>query len=178
MAPPAPTAIPAEAPGPLPALATWTPVAGDAAAADGFITAARRLEDGHRYDEALRAYRQAMVADPNRASPHSASAYIYLKQGRSQEAYLETLEALAREPDMPTHWMRLGDVYAAMDDGERALASYERALSFNPLSSPVLLRKGDLLWKLGREDEARSAWRPACDGGTQAACRRMEEGLP
>ena len=176
---PAPAAIPGPAvdPGLLPTLAVWTPVAVDASAADGFITAARRLQDGHRYDEALRAYRQAMAADPNRASPHSASAYIYLKLGRHQDAYLETLEALAREPDMPTHWMRLGDVYAAMDDAERALAAYERALSFTPSSSPVLLRKGDLLWKVGREQEARSAWQAACDGGTQAACRRVAEGL-
>jgi tetratricopeptide (TPR) repeat protein len=170
----------AVAPGPageLPVPVPWTPADGDAAAAEEFITQARQLQESDRYDEALRVFRQVMAADPNRATPYSASAYIYLKQGRVQEALASTLEALSREPEMPTHWMRLGDVYAAANDPARALAAYDRALSFNATSSPVLLRKGDLLWKMGREEEARAAWRPACDGGTQAACRRIEGGI-
>ncbi len=164
--------------GVLPNIQRWAGVAGDSVGAEEFIAQGRALQEGDRYAAALHAYEQAATLDPSRAIPFSASAYIFLKIGRTADALAATMEALRREPEMPTHWMRLGDVYVAMEDTSRALAAYDRALSYDATNTAVMLRKGDLLWKLGNQDAARAAWVPACAHGSQAACRRGEEGVP
>jgi hypothetical protein len=150
----------------LPVFGPWTQVEGDSAAANEKIKLAREEQRGENVAEALALYQEAAEIDPNNPVPYSSIAYLYLRMGDAASALEPALAALARAPEGATHWMRLGDVYAKLEDQARALAAYDQALTFNPTSEAVILRKGDLLWK------------PACTAGSAAACQRVQQGAP
>jgi predicted negative regulator of RcsB-dependent stress response len=162
----------------LPVFGPWIELPCDSAAADERIKQARAEQQAGNVAEAIALYQEASEIDPNDPVSHSSIAYLYLRMGQAADALEPALAALARAPEGATHWMRLGDVYAKLDDQTRALAAYDQALTFNPTSEAVILRKGDLLWKVGDQTGARAAWQPACTAGSAAACQRVQQGAP
>jgi len=63
-------------------------------------------------------------------------------------------EAIGRDPDLAVAYVRRGFAYADLDDNERALSDFERALELEPNSYDVRLRRAELAEENGRPDDA------------------------
>lgn len=126
--------------------------------------------------DALNTYADAAAADPRDALVQGKRAYELVRNGRPTEALEPARLAASCRPASVTY-MRLADVLVNLGRDAQALAAYEWALSKDPSDTAVLLRKGNLLWLLGRQDEARTSWRLACSAGSAKSCQQVRSGL-
>jgi len=86
------------------------------------------------YDEALSAYRQAQVNDPDVAEPYYNAANALNRQGNLEGAQAQSGQALkTADPDLaaPT-WYNLGNGFFDAEDWEQAIAAYQAALRIDP----------------------------------------------
>ncbi|MBN2495216.1 MAG: glycosyltransferase family 39 protein [Deltaproteobacteria bacterium] len=104
----------------------------------------------------------------------AAAALRWLWQTWGKAARLKLASALAmlavlytavywpvEEIDFRTDFLHLADAHRAMGDRDAALASYDQALEIEPGYYYALYKKGDLLARMGRTSQARSALRKA-----------------
>ena len=96
----------------------------------------------------------ALLADFERAKGLLAGA-----NAADARAILEGL--VARNPSNVPFLSRLAEAQLAAGDGGAALATWRRALELRPRSEFLELAQADALRRLGREDEARRAFRSA-----------------
>ena len=89
----------------------------------GYSLADRKLE----LDEALRLIERALEIDPWNAAYLDSLGWVYYRMGKFADARIP-LERAAREyPRDPTILDHLGDVYAGLEEPQRALESWQRA---------------------------------------------------
>ncbi|TSA83046.1 tetratricopeptide repeat protein [Deinococcus detaillensis] len=93
---------------------------------------------------------------------------VLLDLGRPREAAAETTRALAHDPDNPTLWRLLSQIYTELDDFPQALDAAQRAVSLDPTESHLHLRLGLSLWNaqvqgltFGRFRRWSGAWKAA-----------------
>ncbi len=77
--------------------------------------------------------------------------------GKMDEAQEQLNRAMAIEPRESLFHGLQGDIYALDEQPKRALASYEKAVRANPGFFYGYLRSGQMQYKLGQEDRARSS---------------------
>jgi tetratricopeptide (TPR) repeat protein len=130
--------------------------------ARGKIELHRALAELHRNflsdrDTAKRHYRAILAADPNDLRAHAAVADIAWEQGSWEEAAdaLVARARLEREPEvLKTLCYRLGLIYAdRLVNVPKAIAAFQRALTYTPDDENTLVRLADLAtsageWKL------------------------------
>ena len=99
--------------------------------------AGRYFQGQGKYEQALKAYRQALAMAPNHADAHNALGVIYSLQGRTGLAEQEFRAALAIDPEAARVHNNLG--YHLMINGrvEEALASFSRAGELEPQNAMV-----------------------------------------
>jgi len=112
------------------------------------------------HDEAETTYYMAQHALPE-PSAHclSAIADSLIDRGEYGRAGWCLREALRHEPTMPRLRGRLGNVYAALGQSQRALQLYLRELRDDPGNIDTLLDFGELLIEFGRLPEAEEKFR-------------------
>lgn len=109
---------------------------------------------------AIAVLRRLRDADPRRASTYLARmAEHALALYRDAEALRYAAEAVERNPDDASAHRRLGDLYRARQDIDRAVASYRRALELNERLYPVYFQLAELHLAQGRIDEADRRYR-------------------
>ncbi|HNT78865.1 MAG TPA: tetratricopeptide repeat protein [Anaerolineae bacterium] len=86
------------------------------------------------YDEALTAYRQAQVAEPDLPEPYYNAANTYNRQGQVEGALAQTEQSLktAEGPLAAQAWYNLGNAYFDAQQWEQAIAAYQEALRLTP----------------------------------------------
>ncbi len=86
------------------------------------------------YDEALTAYRQAQVAEPDLPEPYYNAANTYNRQGQVEGALAQTEQSLktAEGPLAAQAWYNLGNAYFDAQQWEQAIAAYKEALRLTP----------------------------------------------
>lgn len=86
-----------------------------------------------------------------------------LQAGRYGEAIAAFNAVIRRRPDYVEGWNRRASAYFLAGDLERALADCEEVLRRNPLHFGALAGCGEVLLRLGREEEALARWRRALE---------------
>ncbi len=86
------------------------------------------------YDEALTAYRQAQVAEPDLAEPYYNAANAYNRQGQVDGALAQTEQALKTAQGVlaAQAWYNLGNAYFDAQQWDQAIESYKSALRLFP----------------------------------------------
>ena len=125
----------------------------------------RQIAAGHDllarglYDEAERAYRLALEADPTSQEALAGLGQVELQRGR----YTEALPLLERATRVPTQivsaFRSLGDAYEAVGDPERAAVSYRQAVALAPNDMAVRFSLADALTQIRNFSEAEDVCR-------------------
>jgi tetratricopeptide (TPR) repeat protein len=117
--------------------------------------AAERLD---RIDVMEASLRKLISARPDHAHAHNALGYSLADRGlRLEEAQALIERALQLLPDDPHILDSMGWVLFRRGQTERAAEYLRRAYALSP-EAEIAAHLGEVLWKLGRADEARALW--------------------
>ena len=120
--------------------------------------AAERLD---RLDAMEASLRRLIRARPDHAHAHNALGYSLADRGlRLEEAQALIERALQLAPDDPHILDSMGWVLYRRGQAERALEYLRRAYTLSP-DAEIAAHLGEVLWTLGRLDEARRLWAEA-----------------
>lgn len=152
--------------------AAINPHDGDAQYQLGLIHQQRR-----QYTEAVRRFEAAVAIDPTETDAHYQLGRIYHEQGRLTEAvsHLETALRQDEKHSSSEAHRELGAVYLAEGrtaDAERELALFTSRREYDPEG---LYYSGRTLEALGRDEDARDAYRRAIDAARTAPRYRRRE---
>ena len=118
---------------------------------------------GQAYDrlrqplEAIKAYDQALVIDPNFASAHGNRATILADAGLPEEALKAYDRALALNVNSGADWLNRGTLLHDMGRLDDAVESYGRALALAPDLAEAHAGRGVALMALAKLDDALAA---------------------
>jgi Flp pilus assembly protein TadD len=137
-----------------------------AANADDAYAIGRNHHLAHRYEEAMRAYRAALSADPHHVSARNALATIYAERREFAQAIpiwraLTENVTVADGPGSAYLFSNLGYAYFLSGDYERAIGALEKACLLDPFSQYAWYHLGESLQKLGQEERAQAMFRQA-----------------
>lgn len=126
-------------------------------------------ESAKEYAKAEEAYQKAIDYNPRDARSWRVFGKYYANERQQQETALPYLEkAVELEPESTYGWMKLGEVYEALGQKqkaeecyERSLKSYQRELKKDPTDCCSYEGIADVLIHLGRLDEAEEMVRRA-----------------
>ncbi|MFO8034526.1 MAG: tetratricopeptide repeat protein [Candidatus Bipolaricaulota bacterium] len=110
------------------------------------------------YGRATESYREALERDPESLSLKVKLAEAYFGDGAYDQARELLQTVLAEDERNVTAMTLLGDVLMDEGDFERALENYEQAYERNP-TSEVRLKRAQALAEIGRDDDAKTAFR-------------------
>jgi tetratricopeptide (TPR) repeat protein len=104
--------------------------------------AAVKLEDDGKFDEALQLLEEAQKLDPDNIDYPYEMTYCYYSQKQYQKV-VDILEKLKGRPDsFDRLYELLGNSYDVMEQGDKAVATYEEGLKKFPKSGVLYLEMG------------------------------------
>ncbi|MCA0375944.1 MAG: tetratricopeptide repeat protein [Gemmatimonadetes bacterium] len=119
-----------------------------------------------RYDEALGLFQAVLQRDPSHALARTNVGYVCLRKGIYGEAIEHLSSAIRsgtdRKATLYAH-LYLGMVYAERDMVDDASLFFHRALELGPNLLQAWYELGRALWRAGRVEEAREAWRAGAE---------------
>lgn len=114
-----------------------------------------------RYEEAVKAYRQALQIYPEHPVAFDRLREIYRK-GQTAAETIQVLEAtVAREKGDFIAWNLLGVLYGRERHWDEALQAFAQSLQAEPRAADTLVNRGWILVELRRYDEAVAAFEAA-----------------
>jgi Flp pilus assembly protein TadD len=127
------------------------------------LAAARTFEQQGKFDDAERAYRDAVRLDSSSADARDALGYLLLQRGTFAEAVTHLTEAVRLRPDAGASHASLA--YALREVGrlDDSITAYRRAIEFPEIATRAGVRNnfGITLAMAGRAVEARAEFREA-----------------
>lgn len=118
-----------------------------------------RHEEEGRLEEAVKAYRQALLSSgPDPVVCFNLGNTLYAL-GRKEQAAERFLQAVELDPEYVEAWNNLGNAVADLGDWEEAVRAYRRALQVEPLYGDAHYNLAEALTQRGRPEEARQHWR-------------------
>jgi tetratricopeptide (TPR) repeat protein len=118
-----------------------------------------------KFAEAESAFRQVLSRDPDNAIALNYLGYMLAERGeRLDESVGYLKKALLAEPENPSYLDSLGWAYFKADKLDLAETNLKRAADQLKSNSVIQEHYGQLLFKLGRYDEAIAAWNRALAG--------------
>ena len=151
---------------------------------DTLTAKADTLMDQNQVDQAVDTYRQALKANPKNANATSGLSDALTAKGvaaagdSAQMAgaqYLE--EAVTLDPKNHVAYAKLGDIYAAGDQTERAVQDYEKAIAIDPTLTELYVPLGMAYLKTGDVAKAESYSTKADSAGTKSADALFLQGM-
>jgi tetratricopeptide (TPR) repeat protein len=106
------------------------------------------------YEEALDAFRQAILLDQDSAQAYAGKCVALYRLKRYQEALSASRQALRFDVNMVLVWNIKGAILRHLNKLEEALAAYDEALHLAPNDAATWSNKGSSLVALGRFSEA------------------------
>ena len=109
-------------------------------------------------------------------------AQALMLQGRYADARAGAAEALITAAEDPRLVLVLADIESQLDNTDRAIELYERALAFSEQLAPAAIRLGEFYRRAGLDERARSAYQRAMallpeDSALIRVVRNRMEGL-
>jgi tetratricopeptide (TPR) repeat protein len=118
-----------------------------------------------KFVEAESAYREVLARDPENAIALNYLGYMLAERGeRLDESVTYLKKALQVEPENPSYLDSLGWAYFKADKLDLAETNLKRAADALKTNSVIQEHYGQVLFKLGRYDEAIAAWNRALAG--------------
>ena len=123
------------------------------------------MEQNDRFSDAERAFREILDRDPQHADALNYLGYMLADRGvRLQESVGLLERAIEIDPDNGAYLDSLGWAYYKLDRLELAETHLRQASEQMVWNSVIQDHLGDLLFRLGRYDEAIEAWETALAG--------------
>ena len=123
------------------------------------------LDKQKRFADAESAFRQVLTRDPENATALNYIGYMLAERGeRLDESVTYLKRALVIEPDNASFLDSLGWAYFKADQLDLAETNLRRAADQLKANSVIQEHFGQVLFKLGRYDEAIAAWTRALAG--------------
>jgi Flp pilus assembly protein TadD len=113
------------------------------AAQRAFDEASSALRSG-RTEEAERAYRALVQANPELGGPHANLGVIYRRAGKLPEAAAEFEQAVHLSPRQPIYLNQLGVTYRQQGKFDQARDAYQKAIALDPAYTLPTLNLGIL----------------------------------
>lgn len=136
------------------------------------------LDRAGRWEQALAQYRRAAELEPNRAEPLRALGTALLAHGSDSAEALRLLERARKlAPEDAEIADALGWAYVQHGDVARGVPLLEAATLADPAGTIANEHLGDAYWRLGRQFEARYAWRAAAIHAAPADAERIDRKL-
>lgn len=123
------------------------------------------LDRQKRFNESEAVFRQLIAKDPSNAAALNYLGYMLAERGeRLNESVDLVKRALALEPDNGSYLDSIGWAYFKDNKLDLALDSLKRAADMLDTNSVVLDHYADVLFRLGRYNDAIAAWNKALEG--------------
>jgi len=118
--------------------------------------AASRLHiDSQQHELAIAQAQRSLALDPNDANSYLAIAYALIYAGRPREALNFVEKAMRLDPHSPAYYLFiLGLAHFHLDQFEKAVTLFEKALKLNPVNYVPLIPLSAAQAQCGREQEA------------------------
>ena len=144
-----------------------------------FAEGCRHL-DCHRPDEAIEAFRLALMERPDSPETHFHLAEALFRAGSSEAALERYYAAVETDHNYLEAWVQIGSLLAGRGDFEPALDALNLALSIHADYPDAHWQVADVLLQLGRTEEAVDHWRSYLEFDTRGpwadeARQRLEE---
>jgi len=111
--------------------------------------------DSQQYELAIAQAQRALALDPNDANSYLAIAYALIYAGRPPEALNFVEKAMRLDPHYPAYYLFiLGLAHFHLDQFEKAVTLFEKALKLNPVNYVPLIPLSAAQAQCGREQEA------------------------
>ena len=122
------------------------------------LLAISHLSSGHR-DASLVMLRRAIELEPESPERHFNLGRTLLGFDRADEALPHLEKAVAIYPDFVGALLFLGQAYRQLDRPQDAIDAWQRLLAIEPKNRQGYADLVDLLWQMGRHQEAERWWR-------------------
>ncbi|UNK56212.1 tetratricopeptide repeat protein [Pseudoxanthomonas daejeonensis] len=120
-----------------------------------------RVDQG-REEDAMRDFRQALLASPGNAQVHAELGYQQFRLGHYPEAIASYRTALSLRPDDAWYWSIYGGLLLTAGDNEAAEVALRRSLALEP-NEPSLSNLGTLRYQKGDYAGAAELYRRAIE---------------
>ncbi len=126
--------------------------------ADGWYNKGVALGELGKYDEAIKAYNEAIRVNPDLIVAWFQKGNALHKQGK-YDAAIKTYDAAIRlDPKYPIIWSNKGVSLGNQGRYDEAIKCYDEAIRLDPNSDDAWNNKGNALYKQGKNDEAIRAY--------------------
>lgn len=137
-----------------------------AKSADDAYQLGRNYHLAHKYELALRAYRDALATDPRHVNARNGVATLYAERRAFEQAIpiwrdLTTGLSMALGPSSAYLFANLGYAYFLNGQYADAVTALEKACLLDPLSHSAWYHLGESLQKLGQDQRAQEMFRQA-----------------
>jgi len=110
--------------------------------------------DSDQYEEAILAYKQVAMLEPENTSVLNNIGSLFMKLGKYEEAQAVFDDALKKNGSDPVSWNGLGSVYASLDRLDEAIDCLRKAIKFNAGYVNPWIKLGDVLLQKNRYEDA------------------------
>ena len=114
-------------------------------------------------EDAEKAFRQILAAEPNHAEAHLCLGRLLWKRGQQDSAVACFENALAIQPDYPEALWSLGNAFWSKWEIDEAILRYQRAVAIKPSFAEVHASLGNAFKDRGQLDEAIACYRKALE---------------
>ncbi|KAI0651522.1 hypothetical protein C8Q79DRAFT_933837 [Trametes meyenii] len=113
------------------------PTAADKAAAEKFKATGNAHMSAKKYNDAIKAYTEAITRDPTNAVYYSNRAAAYSSKGEHSSAVLDAEKAIEADPSFVKAYHRLGHAQYSLSDYKAAAAAFRRGLDIDPSNASL-----------------------------------------
>ena len=121
---------------------------------DGDLRRGYCLQRAGDHAGAAHCYREVLALDARNANAHYLLGALLGETGNVAEASVHLDHALAAKPDLAAAHAARGNVFLLLDEREAAVASYRRALSYEPDNATAHFNLGLILRNSGAREQA------------------------
>ncbi len=114
-----------------------------------------------KYDEAVSAYKHAIIINPNYPGAYNNMGAALKEQGKFKEAIKAYNNALSIKPDYADAYYNMGIILKEQGKLEEALEAYTKALTINPDYAEAYYNMGIILNEQDKLEEALEAYKKA-----------------
>jgi len=127
--------------------------------AESLIVLGNNLRETGKYQEAIEAFKQAIILESNNAIAYYNLGTAYGNLNRHQEAIEAYKQALNINPNLAEAYCNLGNAYGRLNRHQEAIEAYKQALNINPNLAEAYYNLGTAYGNLNRNQEAVEAYK-------------------